>query len=216
MEIPHVHWYVLLLEEAIMRKLVQIITLPASLLVVACSTSCARPGAGEASQSPPAVSSIETPPAPVKDDDEGSGLSISISTDKEKYSQGDEVMLTLTIENTGDEPVTLVHPDYWGVSEIRVTDANGADVEPSSFKGERKAVSDLMTIPPGESRSHAFENLTAWTCCFGYSFHSVLEPGTYQIVVSITNPPVKVDPPQGWTGEWTGTLVSEPLTIVIK
>jgi hypothetical protein len=125
-------------------------------------------------------------------------------------------MLTLTIENTGDEPVTLVHPDYWGVCEIRVTDANGADVEPSSFKGERKAVSDLMTIPAGESRSHAFEKLTAWTCCFGYSFHSVLEPGTYQIVVSITNPPVKVDPPQGWTGGWTGTLASEPVTIVVE
>jgi hypothetical protein len=186
------------------------------LVAAACCGSCARPGAGEASQSPAAVSTTETPPAPVEADDDEGGLEISISTDRETYSAGDEVVLVVTIENTGSESVTLVHPDYWSVSEIRVTDAGGADVEPSSFKGERKALADLMTIPSGESRSHTFEKLTSWTCCFGYSFHGMLEPGTYQIVVSVTNPPVEVDPPQGWTAGWSGTLVSEPVTIEVQ
>jgi hypothetical protein len=121
----------------------------------------------------------------------------------------------VAVHNRGGQPLTIVHPDYWGVTEIEIVDAKGKRVEPTTFKGERKAFANLLTIPPGETKTHRFDHLTAWTCCYGYTFHP-LPPGRYEIKVRLTNPPVKVEPPTGWKPGWTGTLTSNSLAIEIR
>jgi len=144
-----------------------------------------------------------------------SPLELTIATDRASYASGEEVALTLAIHNRGSQSLAIVHPDFWGVTELVMTDDRGKAVESHSFKGERKAVADVMTIPAGETRSHVVDHLTAWTCCYGYTFEP-LPPGRYQLVAKIVNPPVKVTPPAGWSHDWTGTLVSPPLAIEIR
>lgn len=141
-------------------------------------------------------------------------LELTLSTDRPSYARGKEIVLQLRIHNHGTRPLTIVHPDFWGVSTIRVT-TDGKPATPDSFKGQRKAVANLMTILPGQTQVHRFEKLTAWTCCFGYTFHP-LPPGRHQIVVSITNPPEKVTPPADWKPDWVGTISSPPVTIEVR
>jgi len=143
-------------------------------------------------------------------------LELTATTDKRRYRPAEEIRLTVHVRNTGRDPLTLVHPDYWGVSEIRVTDAAGRAVEPRSYKAGRKSVASLLTIPGGEARTHTFERLTAYTCCYAYSFDGRLGPGRYRIVVTLTNPPVRVKPPDGWRGGFVGTLVAEPIEIEVE
>jgi hypothetical protein len=144
-----------------------------------------------------------------------SPLEISISTDKATYAKGDDIALTVALHNRGTVPLTLVHPDYWGVSEIAITDSHGHAVAPQSFKTERKAVTELMTIPAGATKTHRFEKLTTYACCYADSFFP-LPPGRYQITVRFANPPVKVKPPAGWHSDWTGSLTSAPVTIEVR
>lgn len=143
-------------------------------------------------------------------------LSATLTASKSGYSVGEPIDLTVHIRNHRDTEIAIVHPDYWGVSEIRVTDENGAPVQaPRSFKAGRKAVAQLMTIAPGDTASHTLARATTYTCCHAYSFTG-LAPGRYQIRVEITNPPVKVTRlPAGWKQDWTGTLRTPPVTIDI-
>lgn len=140
---------------------------------------------------------------------------LSISTEKASYRSGDAIALKLAFHNHGARSISLVHPDFWGVTDIRVLDGEGRAVSPESFKGQRKSVADILTLPPGETKTFVFDNLTAWTCCYGYTFQ-LPKPGRYQLTVSITNPPIKVKPPANWKPVWTGTATSNTVTIDVR
>ena len=142
-------------------------------------------------------------------------LELTLSADKPSYASGESISLQLTIRNGGGRALTLVHPDFWGVSELSVTDAGNRPVKSTRFKGERKAVAKVMTLAPGEAKTHRYTDLTGWTCCYGYTFNP-LPPGRYQITVTIKNPPVDVKPPAEWKPFWTGTVSARSLTITVR
>jgi hypothetical protein len=135
--------------------------------------------------------------AAAKSDGPVGPLELALSTDKPAYASGEPIALLLSVHNRGTRPVTIVHPDFWGVSTISVT------------TGGKPAT------PDSETRTHRFDTLTAWTCCYGYTFHP-LPAGRHQIVVTVTNPPEKVTPPSDWKPDWTGTVSSPPLTIEVR
>jgi hypothetical protein len=108
-----------------------------------------------------------------------------------------------------------VHPDFWGVSEIAIADSRGNAVEPQTYKTERHAVAELMTLPPGATKTHHFDKLTTYACCHTDTFFPLV-PGRYPITVRFTNPPVKVKPPAGWRPDWTGSLTSLSLAIEVR
>ena len=106
-------------------------------------------------------------------------------------------------------------PRFLGRQRASVTDADNRPVKSTRFKGERKAVAKVMTLAPGEAKTHRYTDLTGWTCCYGYTFNP-LPPGRYQITVTIKNPPVDVKPPAEWKPFWTGTVSARPLTITVR
>ncbi|WAS96772.1 hypothetical protein [Nannocystis punicea] len=141
-------------------------------------------------------------------------LSLSLAMSRTSYSAGEPVDAVLQVENVGTDPITLVHPDYWGVSELEVVDESGATVARSTFKAERKAVARWMKLAAGERRAHAFERLTGYTCCHAYTYK--LPPGRYEARVRITNPPLEVGLPPGDMSTWTGSLTSGSAAFEIR
>ncbi|MCA9636510.1 MAG: hypothetical protein KC420_10835 [Myxococcales bacterium] len=136
------------------------------------------------------------------------GVSATAHLDKEIYGIGEAIQLTVALHNDLPQPIALVHPDYWGVSEIHVFDAAGQRVEPTStYKAHRKAVQETWTIDGGSLASHTFEDMTTFTCCNAYTYRS-LPAGSYSVAVEITNPPTRTDPPEGWSGGWEGRVTS--------
>jgi hypothetical protein len=146
---------------------------------------------------------------------EAAALELTIATDRSSYARGDDIVLTATLHNHGGRAIVLAHPDYWGASEISVTDASGRLVAPASTKTKRSPIDTVITIPPGASRQHAFPGMTFYSCCSAESFRGRLSPGQYQIIVTFTNPPVRVKPPDG-TSAWSGTLTSAPVSIEVR
>jgi hypothetical protein len=141
-------------------------------------------------------------------------IELSITTDKASYRSGEPVSLTLELRNASPRAITLVHPDYWGTTELEVRDSSGAPVEPETFKGKRKSVERLLTLGPGEKKRHTFSAMTIWTCCHAASFE-LRKPGRYQLTVRFTNPPVKSQPPPGFKRDWTGTIAAAPTFIEV-
>jgi hypothetical protein len=148
-------------------------------------------------------------------DRRAASLDLTIATDRSSYAREDDIVLTATLHNHGGRAIALAHPDYWGVSEISVTDASGRHVAPESTKTKRSPIEAVMTIPPGASRQHAFRGMTFYGCCSAESFRGRLAPGQYRIIVTFTNPPVRVTPPEG-TSAWSGTLTSAPASIEVR
>ncbi len=143
------------------------------------------------------------------------GVSATAYVDKRAYRVGEPIQLTVEIHNGGPHPITMVHPDYWGVSEIRVSDGAGRHREPTSvYKAQRKAVQATLTVEPGATASHTFEELTTFTCCYAYTYRS-LPAGSYSVVVEIVNPPLEVEPPSGWSRKWEGRLTTPAVDVTI-
>ncbi len=146
-------------------------------------------------------------------------IQFTIKTDKEIYEVGDPINLELNIKNIGDKAVRVYSPDYWGVSEIIVTNSEGRILKPKGVKVERGYFESFMNIPPHESRSHLFNNLE-WFHCGGawiFADGAQLSPGRYQIYATITNPPAdKCDSGKRFEEtDLSGTLTSNTITIKV-
>ncbi|GEM_PF-3405923 len=120
------------------------------------------------------------------------GLQLTIKSDKQTYEMGEEINIEASIKNTGKDAVKIYSPDYWGTSEIVVTNSKGMIMKPRGIKVERVAFDEFMIIPSGESRTHAFNNLMWFHCGGAWQFlgDAQLPADSYKIYVTVTNPPV--------------------------
>ena len=148
------------------------------------------------------------PPAPLE-------VALSVGSAGDELVANTPIDLSVTLTNISEETVTIIHPDYWGASTIRVENTEtDAEVEALSVKAERKKLdSNWLVLEPGESAEHTFVGMRHWTCCFMARWPG-FEPGTYTISLTITSPPVKVTPPTDHTISWTGELKAQIDVIV--
>lgn len=118
-------------------------------------------------------------------------LQLTIRLEKQVYELGEEIDIEVNIKNTGRDIAKIYSPDYWGVSEIIVTNSKGIRMEPKGIKIERTYFEYFMAIPANESRTHIFDNLRWFHCGGAWQFidEAQLLPDTYNIYVTITNPP---------------------------
>ena len=141
---------------------------------------------------------------------------LTIQADKNVYEQGEKIGIVATIKNTGQESAAIYSPDYWGVSEIIVTNSKGIIVKPRGIKVERGSFEPFMIIPPNEARSHRFDNLTWFHYGGAWQFadDARLAPDTYKIYVTIAGMPKCVGARYHETS-LRGTLDSNVITITI-
>lgn len=144
-------------------------------------------------------------------------LKLTIEADKLVYSVGEEIDIEATVTNISEENLKIYGPDYWGVSEIIIIDADGDQLTPRGIKAERKYFEEFMIIPPGESRPHIFKNLRwfhrggAWE----FAGEAQLQAGNYDIAVTITNPPRRFSESKVLEKTWIGTMLSNTLSIEV-
>ena len=121
-----------------------------------------------------------------------STLQLTIRSDKQLYEVGEEINIEAKIRNIGKDTVKIYSPDYWGVSEIVVKNSKGLVIKPRGLKIERRAFDKFMVIPSGKMRLHTFNNLMWFHCGGAWQFidEAQFVPDTYNIYVSVTNPPV--------------------------
>lgn len=72
---------------------------------------------------------------------------------------------------------------------------------PATFKGSRKAVAEVMTLAPGETRAHRYTALTVWSCCHASTFHPRQSSTgvTSTPTISSWRPPPRITPRIGVT-----------------
>ncbi len=119
-------------------------------------------------------------------------LQLIIKSDKQIYDVGEEINITVSIRNESNNTIKIYSPDYWGVSDIIVTNSQGIPIKSRGLKIYRRASDTFMTVPPNESRAHTFDNLLWFHCGGAWQFidEAQLKPDTYKIYVTVTNPPV--------------------------
>lgn len=142
-------------------------------------------------------------------------IEMIIKADKRDYKQSETIDIELEVKNSREKNVKIFNPDYWGVSQIVITDSNGQKIKPREIKMERSSFSDYMVIPAGGLRDHIFKNLI-WFDCGGALQYTAeqLIPGTYNIYVTVTNPP-KCDSKKYSATSLSGTIVSNTITLNI-
>ena len=146
-------------------------------------------------------------------------LQLTIKSNKQAYEVGEQIQLYATIKNTGKEVIKIYSPDYPGVSEIKIIDSQGIQLKPRGVKIRRLAFERFKTINPGETKTHIYSNLQwfhyggAWE----FSGEARLKPDTYQIIVAITNPPIRFLDHESKSFENTrsGTLISNSIAIKV-
>ncbi|MFH1441516.1 MAG: hypothetical protein ABIH18_05715 [Candidatus Omnitrophota bacterium] len=143
-------------------------------------------------------------------------LEVIIKTDEQVYKQFERIDIELEVKNTGEKKAKIFNPDYWGVSQIIITDSNGKKIKPQVIKKERSSFSDYMVISAGNSQYNIFKNLTWFDCDSALQYTGEqLIPGTYSICVTVTNPP-KCDSKKYSVTSLSGNIVSNIITINIK
>lgn len=143
-------------------------------------------------------------------------LTLTIKSDKSEYVVGEKVNLEAVINNSGKQAVKIYSPDYWGVSEIVVTDLQANKIKPNGIKIERAFFETFMAIPSGEKRAHIFKNLQWFDCsgARGFINDAQLKPGTYSISLTVTNPP-RCQSGQYLNTSLSGDLTSNRITIKV-
>lgn len=146
-------------------------------------------------------------------------LQVTVKANKGIYEVGEPINLELSIRNIGNKAVRIYSPDYWGTSEIVVTNSQGVLLKPRGAKVERTAFDVFMIIPPNESRTQIYSNLE-WFHCGGawqFSDDAQLPVGRYNISVTITNPPVdKCNSNKVFEKtDLSGTLTSNPIVLEV-
>lgn len=148
----------------------------------------------------------------------GQALSLSVRSERKKYSVKGNIQLEIQLENVGDEPVLVCRDWGWGVgrTDVQVFDSSGKQVV-TPF------LADELPPPPNEKdfielKPHEF---------FGIRLNEeavdfVNEPGTYDFLVKYTSTVRKT-----WAAKylqlphvplWSrerGTIVSNRITITI-
>src|SRR4051812_36684526 len=79
-------------------------------------------------------------------------LQLTIKSDKQVYEVGEKITITVSMRNDGNDTIKIYSPDYWGVSDIIVTNSQGIPMKPRGLKIKRRAFDTFMTVPPNESR----------------------------------------------------------------
>lgn len=144
-------------------------------------------------------------------------LQLLIKSDKEVYAAGEGIQIEALLRNVNNNTIKIYSPDYWGVTEIKIVDSQGSQLKPHGIKVERKAFEEFMVINPGEVKSHIYSNLRWFHRGGAWEFRgeAQLKPDTYQITVTITNPPVRFSEQKVLENTWSGTLTSNTITIEV-
>ena len=144
-------------------------------------------------------------------------LTITASTDIDTYKTWEVVELTITITNESQDTLVIYNPDYWGVSKIDIYNATGELVKPAILKVNRELDEDTWKISPAKSKSHTYDNLIWYSCCFGNMYtEKQLIPGNYLINLSISCPPDRFPDYLEIENNWIGTLYANTIRITIS
>ncbi len=137
--------------------------------------------------------------------------------DKEEYNFGDQINLSMSLNNKREESTILYSPHYRGVSEIVVKNSRGERMKPQTIKMEYDAFDPFYEISARGSLSWGTYRF-GWTDCEGrseFTESAQLPPDTYQVYVTFTNPPSCPDEKYQMT-DFAGTLKSNTVTLKIK
>ncbi|MGX5357988.1 hypothetical protein [Kocuria sp. KH4] len=111
----------------------------------------------------------------------GTDLAVRASTDRESYPEGEEPVLVLTLENTGDDPCTV----NAGTSQMVYEVGSGADTVFDSRHCQAGSADEERTLEPGQEESARLTwNLrrTAEGCT---EAGGAAQAGYYRLVVSL-------------------------------
>ena len=138
-------------------------------------------------------------------------LLLTIKSNKKVYKFGEKINIEASIKNIGKDTAKIYSPAFWDVGEMIIRDSDGDMMKPQGMK-IKHTFEDFMTIPPGESSTYIFENLT-WFF-YGGAWQFKLSPDIYTIYVTVTNPPTRVGAKYLQTSLY-GTITSNTITIEV-
>ncbi|WP_238986145.1 hypothetical protein [Kocuria sp. SM24M-10] len=130
-------------------------------------------------ESPSASASAAATEAPAEEC--GADLAVRASTDRESYREGEEPVLVLTLENTGDDPCTV----NAGTSQMVYEVSSGADTVFDSRHCQAGSEDAERTLEPGQEESARLtwnRQRTAEGCA---EAGGEAQPGYYRLLVSL-------------------------------
>jgi hypothetical protein len=141
-------------------------------------------------------------------------FSIRAETDKTEYTAGDAINLTITIKNNGQAAVKIFNPEYPGVSELRVINAESIVAIPQLNPAGGNKVEQIWELKPMEERKFVYKNLSYQSADGVYEFVSSgakLKPSVYRLFLTIQSPPSQLPseqiPADVWQGQTAANLV---------
>jgi hypothetical protein len=104
-------------------------------------------------------------------------VNITIKADKNEFKSGEGINLSITLTNSGADPVTVVQRSEWLNHILSVTDARGKEVPETAHAKQVKDAAQVgyratRQIMPGEALTETLDLDKAF---------KLREPGTYKI-----------------------------------
>ena len=144
-------------------------------------------------------------------------LEFKISADKELYTIGRDITLTLTIKNKGTTPVTLYDLDYPGAVTIQLVDAESVQIQPQNAGPAPKPSATMIKLDPGETRAYQRPHLRWYDASMTWEFREreQLPAHNYTIAATMTNPPRGFPSSKKSDNSWEGSVLSNRVKIRI-